>query len=127
MDRFDDGVRRRREKAVDLMRAGDRFRFRPAVALELGPDAGEAGQRPIVIDREPDDVLLFGLRVRLRRVFGEAVERHQAAAFSSTLVIRQMALVLAGRAKTAAICWGRNVSPLLLASIFSFSRMRFNS
>ena len=48
MDRFDDRVRRRREKAVDVMRAGDRFRFRPAVAFELGPDAGEAGQRPIV-------------------------------------------------------------------------------
>src|SRR6185436_15007913 len=81
MDRFDDDVRRRRQKTIDLMRAGDRFRFRPTVALELGPDAGKAGQRPVVVDREPDNVLLFGLRIRLRRVFSEAVERHQAAVF----------------------------------------------
>ena len=81
MDRLDDRVRRRRQKAVDEVRAGDRFRFRPTIALELGPDAGEAGQRPIIINREPDDVLFLGLRVRLRRVFGEAVERDQAAVF----------------------------------------------
>jgi hypothetical protein len=71
MDRFDDSVRRRREKAVDLMRARNRFRFRPAVALELSPDAGEAGQRPIIINRELDDVLppagedLYGVVVDL--------------------------------------------------------------
>jgi hypothetical protein len=81
VDRFDDPIRCTGEKAVDVMRAGNRFRFRPAVARELGPDAGKAGQRPIVIDREPDDVLLFGLGVRLRRVFSEAVEGHQAAVF----------------------------------------------
>ena len=81
VDRLDHGVRRRGKKAVDLMRAGDRFRFRPSVALELGPDTGEAGQRPIVIDREPDDVLFLGHGVRLRRVFSETVERHQAAVF----------------------------------------------
>ena len=63
------------------MRSRNRLRFRSAVALELGPDAGEAGQRPIVIDSEPDDVLFLGLRVRLRRVFSEAVERDQAAVF----------------------------------------------
>ena len=51
------------------------------MVFKLGPDAGEAGQRPIVIDREPDDVLFLGLWIRLRRVFGEAVERHQAAVF----------------------------------------------
>jgi hypothetical protein len=81
VDRFDDRLRRRGEKAVDLMRAGNRFRFRPAVALELGPDASKAGQRSVVIDREPDDVLLFGLGVRLGCVFSEAVEWHQAAVF----------------------------------------------
>ena len=59
MDRLNDGVRRRREKAVDLMRAGDRFRFRPAVAFELGPDAREAGRLPIIIDSEPDDVFFL--------------------------------------------------------------------
>jgi hypothetical protein len=42
----------RREKAVDLMRAGDRFGFVPAVALELGPDAGKARQRAIVTNRK---------------------------------------------------------------------------
>ena len=45
------------------MRAGDRFRFRPAVAFELGPDAREAGRLPIIIDSEPDDVFFFGLGV----------------------------------------------------------------
>ena len=58
VDRFDDGVRRR-GPPVDLMRAWNWFGFRSALTLELGPDAGEAGQRPIVIDREPDDVLFF--------------------------------------------------------------------
>ena len=75
VDGFDHGVRRRGEKAVHLMRAGNRFRYRSAVTLELGPDAGEAGQRPIVVDREPDNVLFLGLGIRLRRVFSEAVGR----------------------------------------------------
>ena len=52
MDRLDHGVRRRGKEAVDLMRARNRFRFRPAVALELGPDAGEADQRPILIESQ---------------------------------------------------------------------------
>jgi hypothetical protein len=39
VDRFNDRIRRGGEKAIDLMRAGNRFRFRPSVALELGPDA----------------------------------------------------------------------------------------
>jgi hypothetical protein len=30
--------------------------------------------------REPDHVLFAGLRVCFRRIFGEAVERHEAAA-----------------------------------------------
>src|ERR1019366_911615 len=40
------------------------------IALELGPDAGEGEQRPVIIEREPDDVLLAGVRVRLRRPRG---------------------------------------------------------
>jgi hypothetical protein len=32
------------------------FRLGAPVALELGPDAGKAGQRPVVVDRELDDV-----------------------------------------------------------------------
>jgi hypothetical protein len=58
------------------MGARDRFRFRPAVGLELGPGAGKADQRPIVVDCEPDDVLFLGLRVRLVGIFSEAIERH---------------------------------------------------
>jgi hypothetical protein len=49
-----------------------------ALGAVLGPDAGEGEQWPILIQREPDDILL-GLRVRLRRVFSEAVGRDQAS------------------------------------------------
>jgi hypothetical protein len=56
------------------VRTRDRLRFRPAIALELGSDAGKADRRPIVIHREPDDVL-FLAEVRLRRVFGKTIER----------------------------------------------------
>lgn len=41
------------------MRARDRLRFGVAIALELGPDADEGEQWPILIQREPDHVLLF--------------------------------------------------------------------
>ena len=72
------------EKAARMMgalREGQTLRSfgvkaqRPSIAFELGPDAGEGGQRSIVIEREPDDVFFLGLGVRLRRVFGKAVER----------------------------------------------------
>jgi hypothetical protein len=53
--------------------------YRPkALGAVLGPDAGEGEQWPILIQREPDDILL-GLRVRLRRIFSEAVGRDQAS------------------------------------------------
>jgi len=42
VDRLNDGVRRGREKAIDKVRAGDRFGFRATLALELGPDAAKA-------------------------------------------------------------------------------------
>jgi hypothetical protein len=48
------------------VRAGDRLRLRAAVAAEFGPDAGKSKQRSIVVEREPDDVRLLGLRVWLR-------------------------------------------------------------
>src|SRR6201994_4692264 len=41
------------------MRAGNRLRLRAAVSLELCPDAGEAEQRPAVIQCEPDDIRPF--------------------------------------------------------------------
>lgn len=43
MDRFDDGVRRRRQEAIDHVRARDWSRFSAAIALELDPDSGEGG------------------------------------------------------------------------------------
>jgi hypothetical protein len=78
MVRLDDRVPGRGQEAIDEVRAGDRLRLRAPVAFELGPDTSEGGEGPIVVEGEPDDVLL-GLWVRLRRVFGEAVHRHQAA------------------------------------------------
>jgi hypothetical protein len=41
------------------------FRLGTAVALELGPDPAESRQRPIIVEREPDDVLLLGRRIGL--------------------------------------------------------------
>jgi len=65
MDRFDDRVRRRGQEPVDQVRAGDRLRLGATIAFEFGPDTGERERRAILIEREPDDILLFGLRVRL--------------------------------------------------------------
>jgi hypothetical protein len=63
MDRLDDLVGRGREEAVDQVRApGDRFRFRAAVALKLGPDPGQREWRSVVTKREPHDVLFLGPR-----------------------------------------------------------------
>jgi hypothetical protein len=78
VDRLDHGVRRRRQEPVDEMRAWDGFRLRATVALEFGSEDSEPKQRPAVVKCEPHDVFL-GLRVRLRRVFGKTVHRHQAA------------------------------------------------
>jgi hypothetical protein len=81
MDRRDDGIRRRGQKAVDQMWPGDRLGLGATVAPELGPDAGEGRERPITVECKLNDVLLFGLRVRLGRVFGKAVERDQTSVF----------------------------------------------
>jgi hypothetical protein len=58
-----------------------RLRLPDDGALELRPDAGKGRERPVVVKREPDHVFLFGLWVRLRRIFCKAVEGHQATAF----------------------------------------------
>lgn len=63
MDWLDDRVQRGGEEAVDKVRAGHRFRLGASVAFELGPDAGEGGQRSFVVRCELDDVL--GLRIGL--------------------------------------------------------------
>jgi len=44
-------------------------------------DAGEGEQRPIVIQREPHDVLFAGGRIRLRRIIRKAIGRDHAAIF----------------------------------------------
>ena len=78
VDRLDYRVGRGRQEPIDQMRPGYRLRLGAAVTLELRPDTSERSKRPIIVQREPNDVLLLGLRVRLWRVLGEAVERHQA-------------------------------------------------
>ena len=42
MDRFDDHIRRGGQKAIEVVRAGGRLRFRATIAFEFGPDAREA-------------------------------------------------------------------------------------
>ena len=81
VDWFDDCVRRGREKTIDIMRPRHRLRLRAAITVERRPDASEGEQRAIIVEREPDHVLFLRLRVRLRRVLGEAVDRDQAAVF----------------------------------------------
>jgi len=54
VDGLDDRVRRRRQEAVDVMRAGDRFGLGAAVAPELCPYPSEGEERSIFIQREPD-------------------------------------------------------------------------
>ena len=78
--RLDHRVRLRRQEAVDQMRSRYRLRLGASIAPVLGPDARECREGPVVVEREPNHVLL-GLRVRLRRIFGEAVERYQATVF----------------------------------------------
>jgi hypothetical protein len=57
MDRRDNGIRRRRQKAVDLMGAGDRFGFRAPIGPEFRPDTGEGKKRAVLIERELHHVL----------------------------------------------------------------------
>jgi hypothetical protein len=68
MDRFNDRVRRGGQEAIDKMRTWDRLRLGATITFEFGPYPGEGERRAITIEREPDDILLFGLEVRLRRV-----------------------------------------------------------
>jgi hypothetical protein len=42
MDRLDDGVRRRRQEAINLMRSWDRLGLGAAIAIERRPDAAKA-------------------------------------------------------------------------------------
>jgi hypothetical protein len=55
------------------VRAGDRLRLGATIAFEFGPESAEGEQRAVIIEREPDDVLLLGLWVRLRRILRKAI------------------------------------------------------
>jgi len=71
------------------VRSRHRLRLRAAITIERRPDAGEGEQRPVIVEREPDDILFPGLRVRLRRVLGEAVRRGIKQRFSGLSQPRQ--------------------------------------
>ena len=81
MDRRKDRVGRRRQEAVDLMRPGYRLGFGATIAVERRPDAGEGKQWPLFAEGEPHHVFLLRLRVRLRRILGEAVGRNETPVF----------------------------------------------
>ena len=77
MDRFDDGIRCSCQETIDQMRARNGFRLGASVSLEFGPDASKREQRAVIVEREPYDIFLFGVGVRLGRLFREAVRRDQ--------------------------------------------------
>ncbi len=75
MNWLDDCIRRCRQEAINEVKARDRFGLGAAIPPEFGPDSAEGAQRPILVQREPNNVLLFCLRISLQRVFSKAVER----------------------------------------------------
>src|SRR3954471_9470430 len=70
-----------RQETIDKVRAGEGLRFGSAVASELSPYPAEREQPSILVEGEPNDVFLLGLRVRFGRIFGEAVGRYQTTIF----------------------------------------------
>jgi hypothetical protein len=70
VDGADLGVRLRRQERVEIVGG---FPFDLADRRPVGPDAGEACERPGLVEREPD-IAALGLVE-----FAERVERHQAA------------------------------------------------
>src|SRR5215216_1540720 len=63
------------------MWTGDRLGLSASLAPEFGPYPREGEQRAILIEGEPNDILLFGLGVRLRRVLSETVRRNKTPVF----------------------------------------------
>jgi hypothetical protein len=55
MYRFDDRIRRRRQEAVAVVRAGIGFDFVPRLPWNSVQISGEGEQLPTVMEREPDD------------------------------------------------------------------------
>src|ERR1700694_1277949 len=103
MDRLNDRMGRGREKAIDQMGAGDRFRLRAAVASVLGPHAGESEERPTIIERKPNDVFLAALRIPVRRKFREAVcwdQQCRLLNMGTDMLRREFLGVMSGAAAT---------------------------
>jgi hypothetical protein len=62
----------------DQVRAGDRFGFGAPLAPEFGPDTREGEEQPVVIQREPDDILFAGRRIGpLQLPFGDTQAMEQ--------------------------------------------------
>ena len=85
MDRLDDRVRGCRQEATNEVRPRDRLGLRAPVTFELRPTPSEGEQRAVFVEGEPDDVFHFRRRVRLGRVFREAVGWNQAAGQSARM------------------------------------------
>ena len=66
------------------MRPRHRLRLRAAITVERRPDASEGGRRPVVVQREPDDVLALRFRVRLSAYSAKLLNgtRHRFSGFS---------------------------------------------
>jgi hypothetical protein len=70
------------EDLITYLRAGDGLRLGAAITFEFGPDTSKRERRAIIIiEREPDDILLFGLGVRLRRILGKNCWRGRGTGF----------------------------------------------
>ena len=88
MDRLDYRIRRGRQEAVDEMRARDWLRLGAPIALELSPEPAEGEQRSVVVQREPNDVLLFRFRVSRRPHEPPAAARYRPRNPRSLLPMR---------------------------------------
>jgi hypothetical protein len=77
IDRLDHCVRCGRQEAIDEMRPRDRLRLGATITLELGPESTNSGRSSLSANQTN---VLLRPRVRLRRVFGEAVGWDQAPA-----------------------------------------------
>lgn len=77
MDRLDQRVGRCREKPVDLMRPRHRLRLRAAITAERRPYAREGEQQTLLIQYEPDHILLrcAAVQVFWRLTYAWAISR----------------------------------------------------
>jgi len=78
------------------MRPRHPLRLGAAIPVERRPNASEGEQRPLIVEPKADHVLFLGLRARLRRVLGEAVERDKTSGSPAS----------ASRASAAMTCCG---------------------